>query len=413
MRGIRSILFGAVAGLALASSAQNVSPKLPTRNPSPILKKLPPVALPGHGPAAVEPEKTRSLGPITVPTFTRSFTTDGIRYPHTMIGQDPKLGGTTTIPTRILAVSLRLQNADLQTYTTVPVRDFAGLVLESPNFRRHDYSSGHDLQYADAVQRAGFYSVMKPNWHTNLAPVRIVDTLTLDIPYVTTVHQDGREIPVRTYFTGTAEDGSTFVLLLESFFENAISNLVNDAVNNGNYRTNAMNVALLPNTFLFSGVANGQIVGCCVGGFHTYFTDNGAPEHRWIFAYASWMSEGLFTGGAADVTALSHEISEAINDPFVNNIVPAWQFPGIPGSCEDNLETGDPLEVLENGVSPIPSRANGKPFTFHPQTEALWQWFAQKEHSNAIDGAYSYPDTSALTGPATPFPQKICPVVRD
>jgi hypothetical protein len=60
-------------------------------------------------------------------------------------------------------------------------------------------------------------------------------------------------------------------------------------------------------------------------------------------------------------------------------------------------------------VSPIPGRADGKPFTFHPQTEALWQWFAEKKHSSAIDGAFSYPDTSALTGPATPFPQKSCP----
>jgi len=50
--------------------------------------------------------------------------------------------------------------------------------------------------------------------------------------------------------------------------------------------------------------------------------------------------------GMADVLPLSHEISEWINDPFINNFVPPWQFPGIPGSCQGNLETGDPLEVL-------------------------------------------------------------------
>ncbi len=348
-------------------------------------------------------------GVVSIPNFTRTFTTDGIRYPYTMIGQSPVKGGTTNIPARMISVSLRLQNADLQTFTTVPVHEFAEFALDSPNFKRADYSTGDDLQYADAVQRAEFYSVMRQNWHTNLSPTRLVKHITLDIPYFTTEKQDGKDVQVRTYFKGTAPDGNTFVLLLESFFDQQIFELVNNAVNDGDYQTNAMNIALFPNTYLFSGVLNGKIVGCCVGGFHTYFTDNGAPEHRWVFAFASYMSEGLFNGGAADVTALSHEISEAFNDPFVNNRVPAWQFPGIPGSCQDNLETGDPLEVLDNGVSPVHLRADGRPFTFHPQTEALWQWFAEKQHSSAIDGAYSYPDRSALPGPATPFPQRTCP----
>ena len=397
----------ALSAMCISGFAQSASSKLPTSSPNPIFKKLPPIALRGHANAGIK--ASNIAGVVSVPNFSRSLTTDGVKYPYTMIGHDPKSGGTTNIPARIIAVNVRLQNADLQTFTTVPVHEFAEISLQSPNFKRFDYSSGNDLQYADAVQRAEFFNIMKQNWHTNLTPTHIVDTITVDVPYFTTVTQGGKQVQVRTYFTGTAPDGSTFVLLLESFFDNAIFNVVNDAVNNGDYQTNAMNVALFPNTYLFAGVVNGKIVGCCVGGFHTYFTDNGSPEHRWIFAYASYMSAGLFGGGAADVTALSHEISEAFDDPFVNNIVHAWQFPGIPNSCQDNLETGDPLEVLDNGVSPIPGRADGKPFTFHPQTEALWQWFAMHKNSSAIDGAFSYPDTSALTGPATPFPQKTCP----
>jgi hypothetical protein len=406
---IRPVSFLVVLiAISLCGFAQNTSPKLPSARPNPIFKSVPPIRLPSPANAAIMTQQNVA-GVISIPNFTRSFNTRGTRYRYTMMGNDPTRGGTTNIPARILAVSLRLQNADLKTSTIVPVHEFAEYSLQSPNFQPADYSSGNDIQFADAVQRAQFFSIMKPGWHTNLAPTRIVDKLTLDVPFYTTVQQSGHDVKVRTYFSGKADDGSTFVLLLESFFDQQIFNVVNDAVNNGDYQTNAMNIAIFPNTYLFAGVVDGQIVGCCVGGFHTYFTDGASPEHRWVFAYASYMSPGLFQGGTADVTALSHEISESFNDPFVNNQVHAWQFPGIPGSCQDNLETGDPLEVLENGVSPIHLRADGKPFTFHPQTEALWQWFAEKSHSSAIDGAYSYPDISALAEPATPFPQKYCP----
>jgi hypothetical protein len=53
-------------------------------------------------------------------------------------------------------------------------------------------------------------------------------------------------------------------------------------------------------------------------------------------------------------------------------------------------------------------------FTYHPQNEALLQWFASQTPSSAIHHAYSYPDESVLPtssvsltpgcgGPAGPF----------
>ena len=43
-------------------------------------------------------------------------------------------------------------------------------------------------------------------------------------------------------------------------------------------------------------------------------------------------------------------------------------------------------------------------FTYHPQTEALLPWFAFQKNSQAIDGAYSYPDESVLTALSAPQP---------
>lgn len=338
---------------------------------------------------------------ISVPNFSSSFTSQGQTWPFTMMGNDPTLGKKTTIPAKIVAVSLQLQNADLTSTTIVPVAAFEQPTLNSPNFGFSSYSSGNHIQFADAVQRAEFYNMMKQNWHTSL-DASIVDEITILVPRFVTVTLNGTPTQVRTYYRGTAADGSMFVLMLNRFFNQQIFNIVNNEINSGKYTTDAVNMTLFPNTYLFSLSKTGGIGGCCTLGYHTYFTDGGQPkESRWIFGYASWISAGLF-GGFEDVTALSHEISESFNDPFVNNLTPQWIFPGEPGQCQGNLETGDPVEVLSSGATvATPIKTEGQVFTYHPQTEALLQWFEQGNPSNALGGAYSYPDTTALKTSAT------------
>jgi len=59
------------------------------------------------------------------------------------------------------------------------------------------------------------------------------------------------------------------------------------------------------------------------------------------------------------------------------------------------------LEVLSHATVSIPIHVESINFTYHPQTEALLQWFEEISPSDALGGAYSYPDTTALTSPAT------------
>jgi hypothetical protein len=238
-----------------------------------------------------------------------------------------------------------------------------------------------------------------------LRPATIVQNVTISVPRFTTVTVNGKKTQIQTYSTAKANDGRTVVFLLDQFFDQQIFNLVVNEINAGRFTTGALNIALFPNTFLFSLDSSGGVGDCCVLGFHTFFTDNGTPkESRWVFAFASWISPGVFGAGFQDVTALSHEISESFNDPFVNNTVPAWQFPDEPGTCQNDLEVGDPVEVLPNAVFPV--HVSG--LTYHPQTEALFQWFKQKTPSTAISGAFSYPNTKALKGPAVPFGPLTC-----
>ncbi len=57
------------------------------------------------------------------------------------------------------------------------------------------------------------------------------------------------------------------------------------------------------------------------------------------------------------------------------------------------------IEGLPRQVFPI-KMPNG--FTYHPQNEALLQWFEFQSPSTAINGAYSYPDITTLTALSAP-----------
>ena len=130
-----------------------------------------------------------------------------------------------------------------------------------------------------------------------------------------------------------------------------------------------------------------------------------------VLNYSTWMQPIFLNPTTLDVVGLSHEISETYNDPFVaaaglvrglptTDTTPWWLSPN--GNCQNDLEVGDVIEGLPQQVFPI-TMPNG--FTYHPQVEALLQWFEFQSPSTALDGAYSYPDETTLTA-LSPGPLK-------
>ncbi len=394
---------GGVAGAAAAASLINVNPLCQPTNDDRLNTNN---AL---------PNQSNIDGLITLATFDGAFVAQagpsaGRDFRFTMIGNDPRLGHPTVVPACIDEVSLQLLNADGSVFTTVPFDPFEQVTLESPNFEPLNYRSGARVQFADAVHRAQFFNVMRDNWHTVLMP-SVTARTTITVPrFVNVQLKDGTVVTARSYFTGTAADGSTFVLMLSPLFNFFFENEVVNQIIQGNFVTNGLNMTMFPNTFLFSlTTSNPNVPGsCCVLGFHTYFRDDAFPESRWVTQYASWISPGLFGAGFEDVTALSHETSEAFGNPFVSNPAPNWQFPGVPATakvCQANLEEGDPIEVLANATATVEVKEKGFHFFFHPQNIPLLQWFEMGTTSSAIDGAFSFPDETVLTRSAIPCPQ--------
>lgn len=327
---------------------------------------------------------------------------------YNMVGNPPEMGGTTVINAPIVPVSLDLRNADGSIrldgqghplfYDVTP---FIAPALNSPVFQNSTYSSSSTpTQITDAVQRAEFYNSMKPDWHTMLNPsVKATRTMILlRGTYRFSLNADGsccRYVLVDINAFGSALFPATYPV------DN--STPVGSAENAGDITTKDMSTFLFPNTYLYF---NGDPNQCCVLGYHTYDFEpgtaaNGNLQRNYVLNYSSWISPGLFGAAFQDITAVSHEVAETFNDPFVaadgiHNITPWWLSPD--GNCQNNLEVGDVIEGLPNATFPV--TMNG--MTYHPQNEALLQWFEFEAPSSALGGVYSYPNGGTLTQLSAP-----------
>jgi hypothetical protein len=374
----------------------------------------------GFGPAVANVD--------SVANFQGTFRTGGIdgngkvnfNWPWNMVGNSPAAGGTTEIDAPIIAVSLKLLDANgHQRYVNghklfmdggAHLRD----LLHSPVFSNALYSSSSEpTQFTDALQRAEFWNQMAQDWHTIL------------VPHV--AEEQVISIPMGKYFFALNSDGSCcrFVLVEDPTFSNLLfpptfpvdnTTVLGRAELAGEATTKSITTLLFQDTYLYF---NGDPNQCCVLGYHSIdfepgVPDNGNVQRAYVMNYSAWISPGLFGPTFVDVTAASHEMSEIFNDPLVGafsstggacglpgqpiceNTTPWWLAPN--GNCQNNLETGDVIEGLPNATLPIVTHG----VTYHPQNEALLQWFAFKHHSDAIGGAYSYPDPSVLTAPSVP-----------
>jgi hypothetical protein len=333
--------------------------------------------------------------PITiksVPFFTSSFTFQNQTFPFSMMGHAPQRGGTTRIDTSYVAISFFFDEFVDQNGNNIVI-DATGntnTLLNGPDFERAPFATGN-TQFSDAVQRAEFFNVMKKGddddqWHTLLENPRQFKPITVEVPFGSSL---------------VFSDGTNFFAFVDINFMNS---QLNTLVQTEDIHVDEVPIFATHNTVY----ADFTFGGCCIGGFHTAFEANQVGNTVFVqtFAFATSLdaavANDIFGDPTlfADVDALSHELTETFNDPFVNNIVPSWQFPDLPaGVCSNVLETGDPVENTPNPTFPV----TVDNFLYHPQTEALLQWFERQNPSTAFNGDFSFPGNN-LTSPSMACP---------
>jgi hypothetical protein len=147
------------------------------------------------------------------------------------------------------------------------------------------------------------------------------------------------------------------------------------------------------------------------------------------FIYAAWTTPGTYSGflsdytgtrtapnpvrGLADIHALSHEVSEWLDDPYVNNAVQPWKTPTAPQyGCTGVLETGDPVVGIWYGLDGNTVGAeDGYTYygQYHPEDEVFAQWFGRGGVEPVVgaswDGRLTFmgPRTTGLGGPYAGF----------
>jgi hypothetical protein len=354
----------------------------------------------------------------SIPNFNGKYHADGFdlngapnkQWVYNMVGNLPQHGGATTIRAPIVPVSVDLLAGDGSVRVHVDANQYAQQALNSPIFQDAPYSSSSvPTQFTDAIQRAEFASSAKSDWHTLLQPV-VEPGVTIKLPYGSYSYAQWISGPYAGQIAFMVVDDATLSNLLypSSYsWPPDPSSVMGALESSGEITPQDITTFLAPPLFGFIPP------GFIYAGFHWWDQEpgdasNGNLQRVFVFNYSSWVYfPGLSIGavtGIQDSSVLSHEMSEIFNDPFVlkdnaHGITPWWSSGGV---CQDLLETGDVIEFYPNAV--YSTTMNG--MTYHLQNEALLSWFEGMTPSDALGGAYSYPDTSILTSanpPNTPL----------
>jgi hypothetical protein len=347
------------------------------------------------------------------------------------VGADPSSNTSVTVEADITPINVNVGGMSFSGSDVVPA------TLASPQFALNDYGSttaatapgafpkapalikgpggvlsqgdaGNPLQLEDATMRAQFNQTGSSNYHLVLHP-NVLPAVTINVPSEQgTLLKSGR--------------GTIFADVDLTWWAARIQNLntTADPTHLPIWLTNDVYLHIGPN-----------ILNCCVIGFHGASEVNGrgagstkgnGNQVIQTYAWASWVSPGRYArpnGGTdwalQDIHALSHEVSEWADDPFINSTVEPWKTPTAPQyGCTGLLETGDPVVAIGFAAGtnsfqqgPNPNGTQSADGFYHPEDEALLPWFMRSAPNTTSEPTQS-PSTNigryTLMGDLNPFP---------
>ncbi len=333
MMNLRTALLMTTAALGTLAMAGAASAKLPpgAKPIYTVIKRLTPNVHTKHTPSGL-------------PEYTAPFTYGGQTYNPVFVGNAPTGGTTTTLPVYIIPVKMTYGSTSFSPLSTLPNgRTVIANIIASPLFQSNvDYVQGGTnlgtTQYEDAFQRATLWGTVQSHqgWHTLLGTPTVEPLQSLTVP--------------RGYGRITNDAGSTTIEASINWFDPQIEALLTRL----SIPSNSLAVFITTQTYLLEYNKS----GCCIGGYHSV-TNSGQTYNHATYIQKS----GEF---AQDVSALSHEIGEWLDDPNTNNTVPS--------ACGNGavLEVGDPLEGNSN-YGGYPYTVGG--FTYNLQDLTLLTYF--------------------------------------
>jgi hypothetical protein len=372
---------------------------------------------------------TPAYGARTIPhwSFTYTDPTNNTSYTATMVGSDPRAGGATTVKTEIIPLEFTFvaagqdlsavsnlygYNAQAQNWDadpTVGAPSDVAKTLASPIFASNAYDAdlgGDTGQYGDVFMRAQFNKIGS-SYHVNLSNTSVLPKQTFAVPASQGVAYQ-------------RVSGAVAGIVDSTWFSTRLQQLM------GALHIDATTVPifLTHNVLLYDGHNN--YTNCCTLGYHgaAMPLGHGAGQANGqgnnpvqTFIYAAYTSPNTYTGfspttsprrGISDIHALSHEVAEWLDDPFVNNAVQPWLTPTAPQyGCTGNLETGDPVVGVWFPMAGNPDPAANN--LWHPEDEVNANWFARNGTTplglSSWDGRYTFmgPRTTAIPGGYSAF----------
>jgi hypothetical protein len=341
---------------------------------------------------------TAAAATTTVPYWKSTFISplDKQKYTYDMIGTNPyaTTPKTWTVTVQPIIVKIKVGSTTFDPTAPSLCGDTASVetrFLQSPLFNPAAFVSNGvsvgTLQLPGAFMRANFWNVAQNTNYGVALHLKAAIVVTETVPGT-----------VQSFPCGNGKNGKFGSIDLNTW-SNDVQTLASK------YTTpNQVSLILTYNVAEAAPGGGGYYLG-----WHDAFATSAGVQ---TYGTGSYFDPGLFSG-IQDVSTWSHELDEWLDDPFVqenvagggnDNLTPAWGNVGqVVGSCQNNLEVGDPLSGT---LFPMPTPAGVTGFTYHQQDLAFHDWFYRTPTdksgtaSNGAGGKYSFLGT--FTGKEVP-----------
>jgi len=360
----------------VSASAADEVPTLPSVPHTPLYDVGVPRSV---TPADVAAASASPAAAAVLPHYSASIKNGTQTFAYSIVGSNPAVASATpvtTVKTLVIPLVIKFSNGSSWDPSVADTCDPGVSALsrtqKSPIFVGHAWNWGGTSigtgQLISTFQRAQFWKYAKPTGINPTYGVELAKTslakVIINVPVADAAQASG--VPC-----GNGLLGAVNINWLDSYLQNTVI---------PSLATKGLNASTFP-LFVVHNVVEyvGSTSNCCVLGYHSSF----APQAGVVQTYglATYDNSSEFTG-VSDISTLTHEVGEWMNDPFALNPTKPWGHIGQVSGCQGNLEVGDPLSG-----STFTDTVGG--FTYHPQELAFFSWFYHQSPSIGVNGWYS------------------------